>query len=106
MKKLTRVSAAVLGLAAVFGMTSAKAGEITGNGTAIDVNARSECAFSGQNDTPGGDPRDPGGRVQSYGYLVGHWDLIDPQDWDPNGEGFQRIPGFACNPNRGHDLHE
>ena len=94
-------------LIAAFGAGGAAlAGEITGNGTDITVNGRSECAFSGQNDTPLGDPpRDPGGRVQSYGYLVGHWGFINPQDWDPNGDGFQRIPGFACNPNRSVDLH-
>jgi hypothetical protein len=83
----------------------AQAGEITGNGKAIDINARSECAFSGINDTPQGGGPDPGGKVQSYGYLVGHWDLIDPSEWDPNGDPFQRIPGFACNPNRWTDLH-
>ena len=83
----------------------AQAGEITGNGKDIEINARSECAFSGINDTPEGGGMDPGGHVQSYGYLVGHWDLINPQDWDPNGAPFQRIPGFACNPNRWSDLH-
>lgn len=105
MNRLIRASTATIALAAMVAATSARAGEITGNGKEIEINARSECAFSGQNDTPLGDPRDPGGRVQSYGYLVGHWDLIDPQDWDPNGEGFQRIPGYACNPNRANDLH-
>ena len=99
------LAGAVALLAAATMSGTAIAGEITGNGTPIDVNARSECAFSGQNDTPLGDPRDPGGRVQSYGYLVGQWGFINPQDWDPNGEGMQRIPGYACNPNRGHDLH-
>ena len=97
------------GLAAVAFLFAAPAiaGEITGNGKDIDINARSECAYSGINDTPGGDPRDPGGRVQSYGYLVGYWQLVDPQDYDPNDPfpPFQRIPGFACNPNRWSDLH-
>ena len=100
------LAGAVALLAAATMSGTAIAGEITGNGTPIEVNGRSECAFSGQNDTPLGDPpRDPGGQVQSYGYLVGHWGFINPQDWDPNGEGMQRIPGYACNPNRGHDLH-
>ena len=85
----------------------AQAGEITGNGKDIEINARSECAFSGINDTPQGGGMDPGGKVQSYGYLVGHWDLINPNEWDPNASfpPFQRIPGFACNPNRWTDLH-
>ena len=91
----------------LFGASAAQAGEITGNGEVFDVNGRSICAYSGLNDTPEGDlPNgDPGGQVQSYGYLVGQWDFIDPQDWDPNGNPPQRIPGFACNPNRGADLH-
>jgi hypothetical protein len=91
----------------MIGATAAQAGEITGNGKDIEINARSECAFSGQNDTPGGDLAhgDPGGRVQSYGYLVGYWDRINPQNFDPNAPFFQPIPGYACNPNRHIDLH-
>lgn len=94
-----------LGILAATAATPALAGEITGNGDPIDINARSECAFSGQNDTPEGGGLDPGGRFQSYGQLVGPFDLIDPYDWDPNGDPFQAIPGFACNPNRWVDLH-
>lgn len=91
-------------LAAASFATPTLAGEITGNGKPIDINARSECAFSGQNDQfP--DPRDPGGRTQSYGTLVGQFDLLDPQNFDPNAPFFQPIPGYACNPNRGRDLH-
>ena len=91
--------------AAAFAVSPAIAGEVTGNGKPIDINGRSICAFSGQNDTPQGAGQDPGGRFQSYGQLVGYWDLIDPQDFDPNASYFQPIPGFACNPNRGEDLH-
>jgi hypothetical protein len=82
------------------------AGEITGNGKPIDVHARSICAYSGLNDTPEGDPqnRDPGGRVQSFGYLVGPWELYDPQVFDPQRPG--PLPGWSCNPNRGPDLHQ
>lgn len=108
MSKLSKITAAAIAAAAALGLTSAQAGEITGTGAPIDVNGRSDCAFSGLNDTPDGDPpRDPGGRVQSYGYLVGQWGFINPQDADPNSTDprLQRIPGFACNPNRGHDLH-
>lgn len=91
-------------LAAALFATPAIAGEVTGNGTPIDINARSECAYSGQNDQVP-DPRDPGGRTQSYGTLVGQFDRINPQDFDPNAAFFQPIPGYACNPNRGRDLH-
>jgi len=84
--------------------TPTLAGEVTGNGDPIDINARSECAFSGLNDNVP-DPRDPGGLTQSYGTLVGQFGLINPQNLDPNAPFFQPIPGWACNPNRGRDLH-
>lgn len=82
-----------------------QAGEITGNGKPIDINGRSECAFSGLNDLDG-DPRDPGAHTQNYGTLVS-LGILDPQNLDPNADApFVPIPGFACNPNRGNDLHE
>ena len=82
-----------------------QAGEITGNGKPIDINGRSECAFSGLNDHDG-DPRDPGAHTQNYGTLV-MLDIVNPQYLDPNSDApFVPIPGFACNPNRGNDLHE
>ena len=95
---------AVVAVAGIFSVP-ALAGEITGTGEFIDINARSECVYSGLNDNPDGDARDPGGRVQAYGYLVGYHDILDPQDFDPNADFFQPIPGYACNPNRGRDLH-
>jgi hypothetical protein len=90
--------------AAVIGVAPAIAGEITGNGTDIEINARSECAFSGRNDTPEGIPGlDPGGLVQSYGQFIAlGW--FDAQDFDPRTDFLK--PGFACNPNRGADLHD
>jgi hypothetical protein len=94
---------AIAALAAL-SATPTIAGEITGNGKPIDINGRSECAFSGRNDTPEGDPMDPGGVAQSYGYFSGYWDLWDPQTFDPHTDFL--IPGFACNPNRGADLNE
>ncbi|HET9395804.1 MAG TPA: hypothetical protein VFO36_07080 [Nitrospiraceae bacterium] len=97
--------ATTLGVSVALGISGAQAGEITGNGKEIEINARSECAFSGINDTPEGGGMDPGGKIQSYGYLVSHY-ALNPQDWDPNGAPFQRIPGFACNPNRWSDLHD
>jgi hypothetical protein len=85
--------------------TPALAGEITGSGKSIDINGRSECAFSGYNDLDG-DPRDPGFISQSYGQNVRLTPLA-PNEQDPNAEApFVPIPGFACNPNRGRDLHE
>lgn len=83
----------------------AQAGEITGNGEPIEINARSECAYSGYNDLDG-DPRDPGWISQSYGQNV-RLNGLDPSTLDPNAEApFVPIPGFACNPNRGRDLHD
>jgi hypothetical protein len=94
------VSAAVLMTA-----TTATAGEITGNGRDIEINARSECAYSGYNDQDG-DPRDPGWISQSYGQNV-RLTPLDPSQLDPNADApFVPIPGFACNPNRGRDLHD
>lgn len=90
--------------AIAFASAPSLAGEITGNGKPIDVHARSECAYSGQNDTPDGDATDPGGVAQSYGYFGGYWDLWDPQDFDPRAD--YLIPGYACNPNRGADLRQ
>lgn len=90
-------------LAVALSASPALAGEVTGTGDPIDINGRSECAFSGLNDNfP--DPRDPGGRTQNYGTLVGQFDLLDPKNFDPNATFFQPIPGYACNPNRGRDL--
>ena len=84
--------------------TAAFAGEITGNGRDIEINARSECAYSGYNDQDG-DPRDPGWISQSYGQNV-RLTPLDPSTLDPNADApFVPIPGFACNPNRGRDLH-
>jgi hypothetical protein len=99
-KRFTIIAAAAFAFAA-----PAFAGEVTGNGKPIEIHARTECAFSGLNDNVP-DPRDPGGRTQNYGTLVGQFDLIDPSTLNPNADAFfVPIPGFACNPNRYHDLH-
>lgn len=95
---------ALMAVAIVAASTPAFAGEITGNLKAIEIHGRSECAFSGRNDTPEGDPMDPGGQAQSYGYFQGYWDLWDARDFDPRTDFLK--PGFACNPNRGADLHD
>src|SRR5512139_2888349 len=83
----------------------AQAGEITGSGEDITINGRSECAYSGYNDNDG-DPRDPGWISQSYGQNV-RLTPLDPSTLDPYADvPFVPIPGFACNPNRGRDLHD
>ena len=96
-----------LALAAIATLaTPVTAGEITGNGKPIDINARTECAYSGLNDNDG-DPRDPGGYTQNYGQNV-RLTPLDPSTLDPTNEAgafFVPIPGFACNPNRWTDLH-
>jgi hypothetical protein len=95
-----------LGLAAsvtIVAAVPAIAGEITGNGKDITINSRSECAYSGRNDTPEGIPGlDPGGQTQNYGQFIA-LDWFDARDFDPRTDFLK--PGFACNPNRGADLH-
>ena len=95
----------LIAAAAALATTPAIAGEITGNGEEIEVRARTECAYSGLNDNDG-DPRDPGGFTQSYGQNV-RLTPLSPSNVDPTADlPFVPIPGFACNPNRYHDLHE
>jgi hypothetical protein len=102
---MSKLHIALVAAAAIAAATPASAGEITGNGKDIDINARSECAFSGLNDLDG-DPRDPGAHTQNYGTLVS-LGIVNPQYLDPNADApFVPIPGFACNPNRGRDLRE
>ena len=84
---------AVMGL----GAGSAFAGEITGNGKWIagseeaPLNGRSECAYSGQNDTYSGNPDVPDAdgftRTQSWGQVI--------RNAGPLGGA-----AFGCNPNR------
>ena len=102
---MLKLGISLIALSAVAVAAPANAGEITGSGKPIDVNGRSECAFSGYNDLDG-DPRDPGWISQSYGQNV-RLTPLDPSTLDPNADAaFVPIPGFACNPNRGRDLHE
>lgn len=97
--RISIIAAAVVAIGA-----PAIAAEITGNGKYLDIHARSECVYSGLNDHDG-DPRDPGAKTQNYGTLV-KLGIIDPSTLDPNADApFVPIPGFACNPNRGRDLH-
>lgn len=85
--------------------TAASAGEITGNGKLVDNKGKSDCSFSGQNDTPEGFsipiggvlvPIDPGGRVQSYGYFFSQYDWFDSPSNPEAREG--PFPGNLCNP--------
>ena len=104
---MSKVAIAAFASLMLVSSTPAFAGEVTGSGKDIDINGRSECAFSGLNDNDG-DPRDPGGRAQSYGQNV-RLTPLDPSQQDPRNEAgapFVPIPGFACNPNRGRDLHD
>ena len=82
---------AVAGALVLVGVSSASAGEITGNGKPAQgaTHANSICAYSGQNDTPN-DPFPEGGRVQSYGQLV----RVGLKDAVP-------APGVACNGHTG-----
>jgi hypothetical protein len=98
-KRLAILAGAAAALAA-----PAMAGEITGNGKPVEINSRSECAYSGLNDNTF-DPRDPGLKTQNYGSLV-RIGRVNPQNLDPTAPFFQPIPGFACNPNRWTDLHD
>ena len=85
-KKLLAVAVCATAVAGV-SANAAFAGEITGNGTPLTVNGKSECAFSGQNDGYF-DGSEPGVRVQSFGQIV--------RFAGPLGG----VPGFACNPTR------
>ena len=115
-KSLARYgSAALMTVAlAMAGISPAAAGEITGNGKSLKnpdgtLNGNSLCAFSGQNDTPGGlslpiGPGgalvvvDPGGDVQSFRYFHAQFDFTgDPSD--PDTRDSRGFPGFDCNPN-------
>lgn len=104
------IAAVVLSL----GAGAAFAGEITGNGKSLKVedskwdtglHARSECAYSGQEDLQfelGGDKGDPAhaqswGQIPKYGTPGGAPDGRD----ELTALGFD--PGHACNPTGGND---
>lgn len=84
--------------------TTATAGEIRGPAPGANLpdapsisNGLSRCSFSGLNDTPDGIPMvDPGGKVQSYGYFMSHFDLFDPSD--PEERAGFAFPAQGCNP--------
>lgn len=86
------------------GANTVFAGEITGNGKSLKnedgtLNGRSECAFSGRNDTYSGDPDVPDEdgffRTQSWGQI----DKVGKEFLTSIGVN----PGNACNPTRSED---
>jgi hypothetical protein len=90
LKRLVLVPAAA-GALILVGVSSASAGEVTGNGkpTQGTAHAHSICAFSGQNDDPNA-PFPEGGRVQNYGQIV----RLGLKAMAPS-------PGVACNGHSG-----
>jgi hypothetical protein len=101
----TRLAVALAATAAILslGTSSVLAGEVTGNGRLIDVQGRSACAFSGQEDlqffTDNGDatPKDvitkgDPGHAQSWGQI--------PKAVRDQLTMIGLNPGVACNPTK------
>jgi hypothetical protein len=92
-------AAACAAVVAALGAGSAFAGEVTGKGKWIagspdaPLNGRSECAYSGRNDTYSGDPDVPDAdgftRTQSWGQVARHLQGAAGG-----------VPGTACNPTK------
>jgi hypothetical protein len=85
------------------GVSAAAAGEITGNGQSLKnpdgtLNGRSECAFSGLNDSFSGDPEVPD---EDGFFRTQNWGQVGQE-----GRAFLRSigvdPAHACNPTGGH----
>ena len=103
MLRLKKVGVAVFAVTALatVGVSSAFAGEITGNGKWIagsesaPLNGKSDCAYSGVNDNYvlGNPVPDADGftRTQSWGQVI--------RNAGPLGG----VPGTACNPTRGEE---
>ncbi|HEU0234883.1 MAG TPA: hypothetical protein VFR14_00435 [Candidatus Limnocylindrales bacterium] len=96
------VLGATCALTLVLGVNAALAGEVTGNGKSLKnedghLNGKSECAFSGLNDTYSGDPTVPDDdgffRTQNWGQI------------GSEGRAFltsiQVSPRYLCNPTGG-----
>jgi hypothetical protein len=103
-RRLLALAIAALAVASL-GANVALAGEVTGNGKSLKnldghLNGRSECAFSGLNDTFTGDPDVPDAdgfrRTQNWGQ-VGRDGRIFLTSIGVN-------PGRACNPTGGKPL--
>jgi hypothetical protein len=83
--------------------SSVFAGEITGNGTLKDVNGRSFCAYSGQEDlqwyTTDGDTTLRPNPVRGYPSHAQNWGQFSQADRDFL-TSIGQNPGLSCNPNR------
>ena len=98
----------LLALAALTLASPAGAGEITGNGKAITIKAKSLCAYSGRNDTPEGlfmevapgviVTIDPGGHNQSYGFFFAQFDDFLDSPSNPDARSGFGFPANGCNP--------
>lgn len=99
MRRSLLVAVLAVLLVVALGASAALAGEITGNGKSLKnedgtLNGRSECAFSGLNDTYSGDPDVPDEdgffRTQSWGQI--------PKEVRDFLATIGLHPGDACNP--------
>ena len=86
---------AAAGAIILLGMSSASAGEVTGNGkpTQGPAHANSICVFSGQEDGSEGGPSGPGTPPQNWGHI--------PRDLRPILAAEGAHPGDACNGHTG-----
>jgi len=96
------VAAGAAALALSMATTTVFAGEITGNGTLKDVNGRSFCAFSGQEDlqwfTDDGDTVRLENPVKGVPGHAQSWGQIPKAVRDTLPAAMH--PGMDCNPNR------
>jgi len=102
-----RIAVATAAASLALGMvtTTVFAGEITGNGTLKEVNGRSFCAFSGQEDlqwfTDDTDTTRLDNPVKGVPGHAQNWGQI-PQDVRAALTALGMNPGIACNPNKTH----
>jgi len=99
LKRRLVVACSTAAVIASLGAGAVMAGEITGNGKSLKLDdpgkwgtwlhARSECAYSGLNDTPG---QDGFGHTQSWGQL--------PKEMKEFLTSIGVSPGTSCNPTR------
>ena len=106
-RTITRIAVAAGAAALALSMATSAvfAGEITGNGTLKDVNGRSFCAFSGQEDlqwfTDDTDTTRLANPVKGVPGHAQNWGQID-QATRAFLTSIGMNPGIACNPNKTH----
>jgi hypothetical protein len=106
-RHLARLALATGAAALVLSMATSAvfAGEITGNGTLKDVNGRSFCAFSGQEDlqwfTDDSDTTRLDNPVKGVPGHSQNWGQI-PKEVRDQLTAIGMNPGIACNPNKTH----